>query len=299
MILHHYPMSPFSEKIRAMLGCTDLAWQSVTVREMPPRPSLDILTGGYRKIPVAQIGADLFCDTRTITTEIAAMAGRPELALENCDAEVNEFVARTDLEIFLACIFSANGKTLLRKMRRDHSLWHIARFFRDRVSLGRKAAVKAAGPKASKRMVHEHLARMEAMLEEDFLFGKTPNIADFSAWHGLWFIRELSESPITRDYPAVDAWMDRIKAFGHGTMTGIGAEEALDRAQNTQPRPLPEQASPASGETVRIAPTDYGREAVTGELVAQTDHRWILRREHPRCGVVHVHFPRQGFALTR
>lgn len=98
LILHHYPMSPFSEKIRAMLGYAGLGWQSVTVREMPPRPKLELLTGGYRKIPVAQIGADVFCDTRTIDREIAALGNKPELVLEDSSEAVQTFVRDTDLK---------------------------------------------------------------------------------------------------------------------------------------------------------------------------------------------------------
>jgi len=33
LILHHYTLSPFSEKARAMLGYAGLQWQSVTVAE--------------------------------------------------------------------------------------------------------------------------------------------------------------------------------------------------------------------------------------------------------------------------
>ena len=59
LILHNYPMSPFSEKTRAMLGVAGLSWRSAPTREMPPRPVLAALAGGYRKVPLAQIGADL------------------------------------------------------------------------------------------------------------------------------------------------------------------------------------------------------------------------------------------------
>ena len=41
LILHHYTLSPFSEKARAMFGYAGLEWQSVTVAEMPPRHSAD------------------------------------------------------------------------------------------------------------------------------------------------------------------------------------------------------------------------------------------------------------------
>lgn len=300
LTLHHYALSPFSEKIRAMLGYTGMAWQSVTVREFPPRPQLDRLTGGYRKIPVAQIGADIFCDTRTISREIADIAGKPELALENCSQEVKDFVARADLEIFLACILSADGKTLLKKMRTQHSLLHVVRFLWDRINMGRKAGVKAAGPKQARQMVRQHLENLEAMLQQNFLFGDTPNIADFSAYHGLWFLRDPGESSLVARFPKVDAWMDRIKAFGHGNPSPITADEALDQAARTEPRPLPESGNdaPHHGSTASIAPTDYGRNPVSGKLVADVAHRWILLREDSRCGALHLHFPKEGFTNT-
>lgn len=299
LILHHYAMSPFSEKMRAMLGYTGLPWQSVEVREFPPRPALDTLTGGYRKIPVAQIGADVFCDTRIISSEIARLADKPELALEHCDEEVREFVARTDLEIFLACILCADGKQLLKKLRREHSLLHILRLAFDRMNMGRKAKVRYASPKQARGMVHAHAAELEAMLHRDFLFGDQPNIGDFAAYHGLWFIRDLSGSSMLDVYPAVNAWMDRIKAFGHGNPEQISAEEAVRQAKQAQPRALPETLGSdlAIGRRVTVAPTDYGRNGVSGALKAITDERWIIGREHARSGPVHVHFPRNGFAL--
>lgn len=299
MILYHYPMSPFSEKIRAMLGYAGIAWQSVRVREFPPRPGLDSLTGGYRKIPVAQIGADVFCDTRTITAEITQLANKPELALEGCDAPVRDFVAQTDLEVFLACVLSADGKTLLRKVRSERSLLFVARFLLDRINLGRKADVDAVGPRAARKRVQEHAERLETMLQGDFLFGNQPNIGDFAAYHSLWFIRDLSESPMLEDYSRLNAWMDRMAAFGHGGITDICVDEALSQAKQTEPRPLPADSrnNERVGSEVRIGPADYGRKAVAGELLAETENEWIIGREQWRCGRVHVHFPKQGFRL--
>ena len=64
--LHHYPASTFSEKIRALFGYLDLEWHSVETSVIMPRPLLMPLSGGYRRIPVAQIGADVYCDTKII-----------------------------------------------------------------------------------------------------------------------------------------------------------------------------------------------------------------------------------------
>ena len=299
-ILHHYAMSPFSEKIRLMLGYAGIDWLSVRVREMPPRPLLEPLAGKYRKIPVAQIGADVFCDTRAISSEIARLSGKPELALENCREDIQQFVRHTDLEVFLACILSAPGGTLLRKLWKGSSLLNVGRFLVDRINMGRKATVKAMGPKQAKQIVRSHLENMEQMLAATpFLFGDTPTIADFSAYHSLWFIRDMGESRYVDRFANVSAWMGRMAAFGHGRFTEVSAEHALDVALSAEPRKLPENIdNVASGQPATISPDDYGQIPVSGKLLAGTAHGWVLGRDHPRVGKVHVHFPKQGFVIS-
>ena len=61
LILHHYTMSPFAEKVRLMLGYKGLAWRSVHIPSVMPKPDVVALTGGYRKTPVLQVGADVYC----------------------------------------------------------------------------------------------------------------------------------------------------------------------------------------------------------------------------------------------
>ena len=41
-----------------------------------PKPDLMPLTGGYRKTPVLQIGADIYCDTQLIMLELERRAPR-------------------------------------------------------------------------------------------------------------------------------------------------------------------------------------------------------------------------------
>jgi hypothetical protein len=47
LILHHDPMSPFSEMIRAVLGFKRLAWQSVIIPTIMPKPDLLEATHHY------------------------------------------------------------------------------------------------------------------------------------------------------------------------------------------------------------------------------------------------------------
>jgi hypothetical protein len=70
MILHHYETSPYAEKVRLGLGVKGLAWASVEIPVIMPKPDLTALTGGYRKTPVLQIGADLYCDSQLIMREL-------------------------------------------------------------------------------------------------------------------------------------------------------------------------------------------------------------------------------------
>ena len=46
IIFHHYPASPFSEKVRVAFGIKQLAWRSVEIPNMMPKPDLIPLTGG-------------------------------------------------------------------------------------------------------------------------------------------------------------------------------------------------------------------------------------------------------------
>ena len=96
------------------------------------------------------------------------------------------------------------------------------------------------------------------------------------------------------------AWMDRIAGFGEGRRSEISAEGALALARDGEPRPIPAEHTKheAIGRRVEVAPSDYAQQPTAGELVGSTPSRWIVRREDARSGRVHVHFPKEGYALT-
>jgi hypothetical protein len=90
--------------------------------------------------------------------------------------------------------------------------------------------------------------------------------------------------------------------FGHGSFSDMSGEEAVEIARNATPVALPDAAlvDPNGftiGQQVAISAVDYGVDAVEGELVFSGTEELILRREDPRVGTVHVHFPRMGFAI--
>ena len=77
IILHHFDISPFAGKIRLALGIKNLAWHSVQIPIVMPKPDLTALTGGYRKTPVIQIGADIYRDTQRIARELERRFSEP------------------------------------------------------------------------------------------------------------------------------------------------------------------------------------------------------------------------------
>ena len=79
IILHHYPMSPYAEKVRLAFGLKGISWRSVHIPNIMPKPELMPLTGGYRRTPVMQVGADIFCDTLCILREVERRFPAPSL----------------------------------------------------------------------------------------------------------------------------------------------------------------------------------------------------------------------------
>ena len=149
------------------------------------------------------------------------------------------------------------------------------------------------------------MARLEQQLAasgSDFLFGKVSH-ADFAVAHQLWFLKGTPvTSPLVDNYPLISAWLARVLGFGHGSSTALSSEEALEIARNATPAPLPDEVFEdpngfKAGQNVIIAATDYGVDPVAGELLFAGSEELILRREDPRGGVVHVHFPRYGFKI--
>lgn len=125
-------------------------------------------------------------------------------------------------------------------------------------------------------------------------------MADFAVYHPLWLHVKTRRKPLYA-MPQVTRWYERVAAIGHGKREEIGQEQAFAAARGAEPRPLPDsvgQTPVALGETVAVAPDDYGVVPVTGTLAALTDDRIVVARETVDFGTVHVHFPRTGYALS-
>src|ERR1700749_3656158 len=139
IIFHQYDISPFSEKVRVVFGIKGLSWNSVIQPVIMPKPELIPLTGGYRKIPVMQIGADVYCDTQVILAEIEARRRKPDV-IQGADWAVNLWADRLFFQATVAVVFGEIGDAV------------PAEFVADREKLSGRpfdvAAMKAAaGPR--------------------------------------------------------------------------------------------------------------------------------------------------------
>jgi glutathione S-transferase len=305
LILHEYPESPFSEKVRALFGYKQLPYSSVEVPVIMPKPDLTALTGGYRRTPVLQRGADVYCDTALIA-EVLEEA-RPEPPIFDADADALGVAAArwTDSEFFRCCVGISFQPRAIAANPRFQDPEMAAAFIKDRSEL------TAGGPSLvmpldrAEATFRGHLQALDARLaSSDFLNGEAATLVDFSTWHCCWFIRQ---QPVLDDYfdpyPAVRAWLARMSAFsGAARPDPLSSSDALAVAAAARPAPLEGAEMDATlgisaGTTVRVLPTDYGRQPVRGNLLAVNDRRISIAREDERAGTVHVHFPRYGFEV--
>ncbi len=303
LILHHYPNSPFAEKVRLILGYKGLAWKSVFIPMIMPKPDLTALTGGYRKTPVLQIGADIYCDTALICEVLEQRAPAPTLYPEGQDGLARILAQWADSALFTAAMAWNFQPAGVAQVFAGVPADGVQAFVADRAAMRggapRMASADAAGAYKS------YLQRLSSMLKgRDFLLGAQPCVADFAAYHPLWFTLERTPAlaGILDATPELKVWMAHMKAIGHGTPGRCSAEEALQVARSSVPAAVQGEAFEdehgiAPGHTVRIAADHFGLEPTEGELVAATPSRYTLRRSDARAGTLHVHFPRLGFTL--
>jgi glutathione S-transferase len=305
LILHHYPTSPFAEKVRLMLGYKKLAWKSVIIPMIMPKPDVVALTGGYRKTPVLQIGADIYCDTALIADVLEHLQPEPSFYPEPSKGMGRTLAQWADTTLFwtaMAYNFQPAGTAQVFAGAPPEA---AKAFAEDRQAMRQgMPRMPAADATAAYK---SYLRRMSDMLDDwPFLLGAMPSIADFSAYHPLWFTRTRTPAMagILNTTPAVLVWMDRLADMGHAGFEKFSAADAIAVAGASVPAALEgdtfqDEHSIALGTQVTIRSENFGLEPTAGELVAATRMHYTLRRTDERAGTVHVHFPRIGYVLKR
>ncbi|MCQ4253680.1 glutathione S-transferase family protein [Stutzerimonas stutzeri] len=306
LILHHYPTSPFAEKARLMLGFKQLSWRSVMIPPVMPKPDLTALTGGYRRTPILQVGADIYCDTALIARRLDAEKATPALFPEGQEFNAATLAQWADSVLFLnavSLVFQPESMALrFAQVPKEF----VQAFSKDRAQLFANGSVSRISLEQAKNEWPALMARLQQQLareDGEFLFGAAPSVADFAVAHCLWFLRATPvTAPLVDDYPEVHAWLGKVLGVGHGSSSELSSEDALRIAREAEPAPVPDEifSDPngfREGQQVAIAAVDYGADPVEGELVFAGAEELILRRTDDRAGVVHVHFPRIGYRI--
>jgi glutathione S-transferase len=299
LILHQYDTSPFSEKVRKLLAWKTVPWCAVEQPNMMPKPDLVPLTGGYRRIPVLQIGADVYCDSQLIARVLEARYPTPTLHPGGSEATCHAWNLWADRLLFLpavAIVFADIGHMVPKAFIDD----------RTRMMPGRSFAYVPAAAPIAREHVRALVATLETQLADGrpFLLGTAFSLADAACYHPLWFLRVApSSAPLLEPFPQVQAWMSRVEALGSGAMTRIDPADALAVARAATPRPghvdPGEPNALASGDPIAVTPDDYGFDPVAGTLHSASTNEIAVLRHDPALGDVAVHFPRIGFRVER
>jgi len=300
IILHHFEKSPFSEKVRVVFGLKNVEWTSVIISRIMPRPDLMPLTGGYRRTPVMQIGADIYCDTQCIIRELERRFPEPTLFPNGYEGLASATAMWTDRSFFQNTVNLVFG-SLADQVPQD--------FIADREKLrGAKfdvPAMTAAIPQM-RDQVRAHLQWIEAQLADGrpWMAGDKASLCDVNAYMNIWYVRaHLSNADeMLAEFGKMRAWEARLRAVGHGRSSKTSTSAALDIAAGATPQTAklsdPNDTNGRKpGDMVEVMPDDYGKIRVSGEIVALSSQHIAIRRHDPRAGEVVVHFPRAGFLV--
>jgi glutathione S-transferase len=246
----------------------------------------------------------VYCDTELMCEVLEHLQPQPTIYPEATKGVARVLAQWADTTLFWAAMAYNLSPKGAAAMFADAPPEVAKAFSADRAAMS--AGLTRSRPGDATAAYKSYLRRLAHMLDQhDFLLGSAPCVADFAAYHPLWFTRHCVPvmADILQATPSVLAWMDRMAALGYGTMEKSNAEQAIAISAASTPQALApdtvfqDEHGIALGSAVAISAETFGQEPTEGVLLAATRTRYTLRREDPRAGVVHVHFPRIGYVL--
>jgi glutathione S-transferase len=305
IILHNYPQSPVAEKARIAFGIKRLSWASVEIPRLPPKPMLTKLTGGYRRTPVMQIGADIYCDSQCIMHELEQRFPSPTF-FPTSDAGLMSGLARwideTLFDLTVKIVLGSAGDKLPKDFAEDRGRLYLGSDWAE----GLKKANENLPHLASQ--MRGPLAWLNAQLADGraFLLGSDPAAIDAQFYHLVWFLRgRWDQGPVfLSEFTDLEKWEKSVAKIGHGQVSDITSEEATRQAAESEPLAMSfdDRNDPqglVAGMQVVVSPdVDGGEQPVEGTLVFASHERIAVSRMDVDLGNIHVHFPRIGYRVT-
>jgi glutathione S-transferase len=304
IILHNYPQSPVAEKVRIAFGIKRVSWRSVEIPRLAPKPMLTKLTGGYRRTPVMQIGADIYCDTQCIIRELERRHPSPTF-FPTSDAGLMWCLSRwTDgafFDLAVKVILGSAGDGLPKDFAEDRGRLYLGLDWAE----GLKAANAALPHLASQLRAPLHWANEQLSDNRKFLLGEEPAAIDAQLYHLIWFLRgRWDKGPaFLSEFTHLGRWEENVGKIGHGAVAAMSPKDAISRAKENEPISVPaivmrDPQGLKPGMHVTVSPDlDGGEQPVEGEVVAASCDTIILRRQELDVGNIDVHFPRAGYRV--
>ncbi|KAF9961960.1 hypothetical protein BGZ72_000583 [Mortierella alpina] len=319
IILHHYQGSPYAEKVVAALRVRGIPWCSVSTSALLPRPLLEPLTHGYRRIPVMQIGNNIYCDTAVILEELERRYPSPLQA----DVAVADMISSwVDKQLFNNVRDQMPWGATKEEQKASplHAVFGNPAFLADRSQLtGGRPINTDAIRKAQPFLLDQLLANLDSLenalrgpltrsnstssatprSEGRWIMGtQAPSDADCSVYGIIWWLMTTKRAPeyvTDQVYPGVFAWYNQMNAYmkqhRHATLDRVkmSGEDALQIARSASTTAdsgftkLGDSAHPAerrkAGEVVSVTPNDYGKVPVVGKILQITRHRVTILPE--------------------
>lgn len=303
IILHHYPVSHYAEKVRRILAYKELAWYSVEQPIMMPKPDLTPLTGGYRRIPVMQIGADVYCDSACIARRIEQRHPQSPVITAELKGMIDIIEDWADRRFMWQALLPGFV---------DLSAQLPADVMEDRAKMSPELTKEnffQGAPHALSQALLS-MKKLESTLgDKNYLLGDQFTLADASCFFVLFFMSHSPRvfEPAIATTPKLGAWFERVQSLGATRSTEMSHDEAMAIAKQAEPEDLPGDidAIPALAmaegfkleQHISVIADDYGTEEVTGKLGSITEDRITVLREDSELGNIAVHFPRTGYRV--
>ena len=279
------------------MGMRGLTWASIEVAPQPPREVLGQLLGGYRRIPVLQMGAHFYCDTRLAFESLYA----EDPACTDLTADDETLRDWAEREIFFAVFSLVSPVKVARFLYRRFGVAGVWRFVRDRTQMMRDSTVVVLPPERAREVVQEFIAGLSLSLSSRrYLSGGSPGYLDLCCYHPLWMASQIDPRLMSSWPLSVLQWMKRINSLGHGEQLEGAWERVFEDIAQGQKAFSGTVIEPYEvGEPVGVAPSDYARDETCGSLVHIDRRRVVISRALQSGDVIYLHFPPNGLDLRR
>lgn len=303
IILHRSLGSPYSEKAMLMLRYVGLDWLSIETPKGIPRPIQEALVGNYsRRVPILQIGADLFCDTSMIMEKISTLSEDRSLSPTNGNAQTQELIELIESDGTLSMLGVLTPWNYIYSYFKILPFSEALEFIKDRKKLADKHPELKNRKSREEWMViaKSYLSQLNDCLSNSLYLSSNdkPTASDFSAYTMIWYHDILTNLKYVKEFKNLMAWYHRMLSLNNKHMEEISPELSIEVAKASKPAPIPESMTDSSriGQIIEVPINDsLGTvicQPISGLLVGENNHNYIIKREHESVGVVHIHIPK-------